>query len=64
MRSYLDEVSNILCAKEIPHKTIVGTLDDVAGIMSSAQQLGIQVICVDYSCANEHMGRCRTHVCM
>lgn len=43
-RSYLEDVSNILRAKEIPHQIIVGTLDDVAGIMRSAQKLGIQVV--------------------
>ncbi len=41
--SYLEDLSKILHAKEIPHETIVGTLDDVTGILRSAQKLGIQV---------------------
>ena len=51
--SYLEDVSTILHAKEIPHKIIVGTLDDVAGIMSSAQKLGIKVFGLKYSFAHE-----------
>ena len=51
--SYLEDLSDILHVKEIPHQTIVGTLDDVAGILHSAQKLGIQVaglLCV-HTCA-------------
>ena len=30
--------------REIPHQTVVGSLDDVAGIMRSVQDLGVQAI--------------------
>ncbi len=54
---YLEDLSNILHAKAIPHQTIVGTLDDVAGILRSAQELGIQVAGSSQTCA---LGRMRT----
>ena len=44
LRRYLDDMSDKLHMREIPHKTVVGSLDDVAGIMRSVRDLGVQAI--------------------
>ena len=35
-------MSEKLHMREVPHQTVVGSLDDVAGIMRSVQDLGVQ----------------------